>query len=324
MKTVPKILVLGNRGMVGSAIVRELGVSSKSHIITVNRNACDLTQQGEVEKVLKDKKPDEIYFCAGRVGGIYANKEYPAEFIYENLIMQCNVVHGAFNAGIKKLLLLGSSCIYPKHARQPIKENALLTGPLEKTNEPYAIAKIAGIIMCQSYNRQYGNSHFLDYRCVMPTNLYGPGDNYHEKNSHVLPSLIKKIHEAKLRNKKNVILWGTGEVYREFLHVDDLAKACIFVMSISKQKYMKFTSPEARHINVGSGFDLTIKDLASKIKKIVGYNGQIKFDSSFPDGTPRKLMDSSIIQKLGWSPSITLDEGIKKTFKQYLKEKKNE
>jgi len=263
-------------------------------------------------------KPDQIYFAAAKVGGIYANNTYPAEFIYENLMAESNVIHQAWRAGVKKLLFLGSSCIYPKNASQPMSEDALLTGKLEATNEPYAIAKIAGIKLCESYNRQYSSSHGVDYRSVMPTNLYGPGDNYHKVNSHVVPALIRRFHEAKELQSESVTIWGSGSPRREFLYVDDMASACVHVMNMNKNDFLKLIKPMMSHINVGSGSDIEIKELAIKIKEIVGFNGDIIFDKSKPDGTQRKMMDSSLITNLGWKPKISLNEGLLRAYNDYV------
>jgi len=256
-----------------------------------------------------------VYLAAAKVGGIYANNQYPAEFIYQNLMIEANVIHQAWHFGVNRLLFLGSSCIYPKHAKQPIKEDALLTAPLEQTNEPYAIAKISGIKLCESYNRQYG----VDFRSAMPTNLYGPGDNYHEENSHVIPSLILRFHKAKIRNDSSIKVWGSGTPSREFLHVDDIATACIHIMNLSKETYKLNTQEMQSHINVGFGEDVKIIELAELIKDIVGFKGQILFDKSKPDGTPKKLMDSSLLNSLGWKPAIKLSDGLKSTYENFLK-----
>jgi GDP-L-fucose synthase len=314
----PKIFVAGHKGMVGSAIVRLLN-DHDVEIITKDRTELDLLNQDSVQKFFKHKKIDQIYIAAAKVGGIYANNSYPAEFIYENLMVQTNVIHSAFLNGVKKLLFLGSSCIYPKYASQPMKEEDLLAGKLEPTNEPYAVAKIAGIKMCESYNRQYGKSHGVDYRSVMPTNLYGPGDNYHPENSHVIPSLIYRFHKAKINNLENVTIWGTGMPKREFLYVDDLAKAAIHVMNIDKKNYDEQISSESSHINVGSGKELTIKELAETIKEVVDFKGKINFDSSKPDGSFRKLLNSERINKLGFKHKMGLKDGLIKTYQDYIK-----
>jgi len=312
------IYVAGHRGMVGSSIVRNLQAQGFSNIVTKTHAELDLTNQAAVKEFFESEQPDQVYLAAAKVGGIRANNTYPAEFIYDNLMVQSNVIHQAFLSGVKKLLFLGSSCIYPKLALQPMSEDALLTGKLEPTNEPYAIAKIAGIKMCESYNRQYGASHGVDYRSVMPTNLYGPGDNYHPENSHVIPALIKRFHEAKVSNAPEVVIWGTGTPMREFLYVDDMAAACTFVMKLDKESYCNQALPMQNHINVGYGRDITIADLAKTVAKVIGYQGNIAFDSSKPDGTPKKLMDSTKLRNLGWSPLTSLDLGLKKTYVAFL------
>ena len=313
-----KIFIAGHNGMVGSSLVRLLK-NQESEIITKDRNKLDLLNQRDVHNFFKDKKIDQVYLAAAKVGGIYANNTYPAEFIYQNLMIQNNIIHNSFLNGVKKLLFLGSSCIYPKNANQPMKEEALLTGTLEPTNEPYAIAKIAGIKMCESYNRQYGLSHGIDYRSIMPTNLYGPGDNYHPENSHVIPGLIYRFHDAKIKNLESVTIWGTGKPKREFLYVDDMAKASIHLMNVDKKFYDEHISSMCSHINVGSGQDLTIKELVEIIKEVVGYEGLIKFDSTKPDGTSRKFLDSKRISNLGFKPEISLKDGLVKTYQEYLK-----
>ena len=312
-----KIYVAGHRGMVGSAIVRHLKSQGYINIIGRSHQELDLTNQLAVANFFDKEKPDEVYLAAAKVGGIHANNTYPAEFIYDNLMVQNNVIHQAFLSGVKKLLFLGSSCIYPKMTEQPMQENALLTGKLEPTNEPYAIAKIAGIKMCESYNRQYGASHSVDYRSVMPTNLYGPGDNYHPENSHVIPALIRRFHEAKLSNAPEVIIWGTGTPKREFLYVDDMAAASVFVMQLDKALYDQQTEPMLNYLNVGYGSDVTIAELAKAVGKAVGYEGKIAFDPSKPDGTPRKWMDSSKLNQLGWKPLIDLDAGLQQAYKSF-------
>jgi GDP-L-fucose synthase len=313
-----KIYVAGHRGMVGSAIVRELKKKGYQNIVTRTHTELDLTNQAAVQAFFEKEKPDHVYLAAAKVGGIHANNTFPAEFIYQNLMMESNVIHQAFTHGVKKLLFLGSSCIYPKLAPQPMSEDALLTGKLEPTNEPYAIAKIAGIKLCESYNRQYGESHGIDYRSVMPTNLYGPGDNYHPENSHVIPALIRRFHEAKVNNAPEVIIWGTGTPRREFLYVDDMASASVFVMELDKEIYDQHTEPMQSHINVGSGSDITISELAQTIAKVVDYEGIISFDDSKPDGAPRKLMESQRLNQLGWSPSFELGAGLKMTYVEYI------
>ena len=321
MSVHPKIYVAGHRGMVGSAIVRQLLVQGHpaDRIVTRTHAELDLTNQAAVHEFFANEKPDQVYLAAAKVGGIHANNAYPAEFIYQNLMMQANVIDAAFRQGVQKLLFLGSSCIYPKLAPQPMREDALLTGALEPTNEPYAIAKIAGIKLCQSYNRQYGQSHGVDYRSVMPTNLYGPGDNYHPENSHVIPALIRRFHEAKIHKSPVVIVWGTGTPKREFLHVDDMAAASVHVMKLDKATYDQHTQPMLSHINVGSGYDITIKELAETIAKVSGYMGTITFDPGKPDGAPRKLMDSSRLNALGWRAKIDLEVGLKMAYEDFLK-----
>ena len=317
MEKKKNIFIAGHRGMVGSAILRKLKGRNNANLVVRSRNELDLLQQTQVDAFFKGQQIDEVYLAAARVGGIFANKTYPAQFIHENLLIQSNIIHSAFTHGVKKLLFLGSSCIYPKFANQPIRESDLLTGPLEPTNEPYAIAKIAGIKMCESYSRQYGKTHGVDYRSVMPTNLYGPGDSYHPENSHVLPALIRKFHEAKILGQEEVEVWGTGNALREFLHSDDLALGCIFIMNLNVEKYEKVTELGLSHINIGSGKEVSIRDLAHIISKIIGYEGVVKFDSSKPDGTPRKLMDCSIINRLGWSSKIGLREGIIQAYENF-------
>jgi GDP-L-fucose synthase len=309
-----KIYVAGHRGMVGSAIVRNLEAKGLTNIVTRTHAELDLTNQAAVQAFFETEKPEQVYLAAAKVGGIYANKTFPAEFIYQNLMMQNNVIHQAFTSGVKKILFLGSSCIYPKLAPQPMGEDALLTGKLESTNEPYAIAKIAGIKLCESYNRQYGQSHGIDYRSVMPTNLYGPGDNYHPENSHVIPALIRRFHEAKVNKLPEVMIWGTGTPRREFLYVDDMAAASVFVMELDKKTYDEQTDPMQSHINVGFGGDVTITELAEAVGRAVGYEGSIGFDVSKPDGAPRKWMDSSKLNRLGWEAKVTLGEGLKITY----------
>ena len=320
----PKIYVAGHRGMVGSAIVRNLQAKGFNTIVTRTHAELDLTNQAQVAAFFESEKPDQVYLAAAKVGGIHANNTYPAQFIYENLMVQNNVIHQAFASGVKKLLFLGSSCIYPKLAPQPMSEDALLTGKLEPTNEPYAIAKIAGIKMCESYNRQYGGSHGIDYRSVMPTNLYGPGDNYHPENSHVIPALIRRFHEAKLANAPEVVIWGTGTPKREFLYVDDMAAASVFVMDLDKATYYNQTQPMQSHINVGFGSDVTINELAHAVAKATGYQGSISFDSTKPDGSPRKWMDSSRLRSLGWSPLVDLESGLLEAYKTMPHNKKGQ
>ena len=309
-----KVYVAGHRGMVGSAIVRALRARGYQDIVTRTHAELDLADQQAVREFFTREKPGHVVLAAAKVGGILANNTYPAEFIYENLMMEANVVHEACRAGVKKLLFLGSSCIYPVHAEQPMREDALLTGTLEPTNEPYAIAKIAGIKLCESYNRQYG----VDYRSVMPTNLYGPGDNYHPENSHVIPALIRRFHEAKEAGAPKVVIWGTGKPRREFLFVDDMAEASVHVMELDAAAYRANTKERLSHINVGTGEDITIADLARRIAKVVGYEGRIEQDPSKPDGSPRKLMDVSRVKALGWRPRVGLDEGLALAYGDFL------
>ena len=320
MRQTPNIYVAGHRGMVGSAIVRQLLEQGQPAdcIITRTHAELDLTDQAAVRAFFESEKPDQVYLAAAKVGGIHANNTYPAEFIYSNLMVQANVIDAAFRNGVKKLLFLGSSCIYPKLATQPIREDVLLTGTLEPTNEPYAIAKIAGIKLCESYNRQYGESHGVDYRSVMPTNLYGPGDNYHPQNSHVIPALIRRFHEAKVNNAPSVAIWGTGTPKREFLYVDDMASACVHVMTLDKAIYDQHTQPMLSHINVGCGEDITIRDVAETISKTVGYPGEITFDTTKPDGAPRKFMDSSRMNALGWWARVGLEAGLQAAYQDFL------
>jgi GDP-L-fucose synthase len=317
-----KIFVVGHNGMVGSAIVRCLLKKDKeSHIITKDRNKLNLTNQESVKNFFKRKKIDQIYLAAAKVGGIFANNTYPANFIYENLMIQANVINAAFESGIKRLLFFGSSCIYPKFSNQPIKEKDLLTGALEPTNEPYAIAKIAGIKLCESYTRQYGEKYGIDYRSIMPTNLYGPGDNYDLKDCHVIPALIRKFHEAKIKKLSKVLVWGSGRQKREFLYVDDLAEASIVAMNLEKKIYYKNTDFMNSHINVGFGSDLSIKVLANLIKEITHYRGKIVFDISKPDGVKKKLLHNKKILSFGWKPKYSLRDGLKKTYEDFLNNK---
>jgi len=311
MKT---IFVAGHRGMVGSAIVRQLEQDSNNTVLTATHSELDLTNQQAVSEYFAENKIDQVYLAAAKVGGIHANNEYPAEFIYENLMIEANIVHAAHMNDVQQLLFLGSSCIYPKLAPQPMKEDVLLTGELECTNEPYAIAKIAGIKLCESYNRQYGR----DYRSVMPTNLYGENDNFHPENSHVIPALLRRFHEAKLNNDPVVMAWGSGKPMREFLHVDDMAEASIFVMNLDNETYQKETSPMLSHINVGTGVDCTIRELVETVAKVTGYQGQIEFDATKPDGAPRKLMDVSRLERLGWKAQASLEEGLAMTYEWFL------
>lgn len=315
-----KIYVAGHTGMVGSAIIRCLHSSGYHRIITRTRQELDLTDAVSVAEFFQAEKPDQVFIAAAKVGGIHANDVYPAEFIYENLTIATNLIHQSYKSGTKKLLFLGSSCLYPKMATQPIEERSLLSGFLEPTNEPYAIAKIAGIKMCESYNRQYGESDGIDYRCVMPTNLYGPGDNFHENNSHVIPGLMRRFHLAKVQNNAEVLIWGDGSPLREFLYVDDLAEACVFLMNIEKNIFWSKVKPMISHINVGFGSDVSIKDLAYLIADIVGYRGEITFDTTKPTGTPRKLLNSSAIRALGWIPKVDLENGLRNTYKLFVED----
>jgi GDP-L-fucose synthase len=308
------IFVAGHRGMVGSAIVRQLKQDSNNIIVTASRSELDLSNQQAVNDFFAQNKIDQVYLAAAKVGGIHANNEYPAEFIYENLMMEANIIHAAHQKDVQQLLFLGSSCIYPKMAPQPMREDALLTGELECTNEPYAIAKIAGIKLCESYNRQYGR----DYRSVMPTNLYGENDNFHPENSHVIPALLRRFHEAKLNNDPIVKAWGTGKPMREFLYVDEMAEASIFVMNLDGETYQQETQSMLSHINVGTGIDCTIKELTETVAKVVGYQGRIEWDTTKPDGTPRKLMDVSRLERLGWKAQTSLEDGLTKTYAWFL------
>ncbi|KWT90194.1 MULTISPECIES: GDP-L-fucose synthase [unclassified Variovorax] len=311
-----RIFVAGHRGMVGSAIVRCLVEQGYSNIISRSRAELDLTDQAQVRAFFAEEKPQEVYVAAAKVGGIHANNSYPAEFIYSNLMVEANVIHEAWRNGVSKLLFLGSSCIYPRLAAQPMAEDALLTGKLEPTNEPYAIAKIAGIKLCESYNRQYG----CDFRSVMPTNLYGPGDNYHPENSHVLPAMIRRFHEAKLADAPAVVIWGTGSPKREFLYVDDMARACVHVMDLPRETYAACTEVTTSHINVGTGEDLSIAELASLVSEVVGYQGEIRYDAGKPDGAPRKLLDISRIRELGWTPEVSLRDGVTRAYEDFCSE----
>ena len=313
-----RIFIAGHRGMVGGAILRQLQARKDAGadltLITRTSAELDLTNQQAVHDFFQAERPDQVILAAARVGGIVANNSYPAQFIYENLMIECNVIHQAHQAGVQKLLQLGSSCIYPRMAAQPMAEDALLTGTLEPTNEPYAIAKIAGIKLCESYNRQHGT----DYRSVMPTNLYGPGDNFHPENSHVLPALIRRFHAAAQEGAEEVVIWGTGTPMREFLHVDDMAQASLFVMDLDKDTYDRETDPMLSHINVGTGSDVSIADLARMVAEVTGFQGRLGFDTSKPDGTPKKLMDVSRLARLGWSASIPLEQGLRETYAWFL------
>lgn len=309
-----RIFVAGHNGMVGSAIVRQLKLRADVEVITRSRHELDLLDQKAVLDFFASANVDQVYLAAAKVGGIVANNSYPADFIQDNLLIQCNVIGSAFAAGVRELLFLGSSCIYPKLADQPMTESALLTGTLEPTNEPYAIAKIAGIKLCESYNRQHG----VDYRSVMPTNLYGENDNFHPQNSHVIPAMMRRFHEAKQNNDAEVVVWGTGKPMREFLHVDDMAAASVFVMELDSATYAENTEPMLSHINVGTGVDCTIAELAVTMAKVVGFEGNVSFDTSKPDGAPRKLMDVSRLQSMGWTYSLSLEEGLSKTYQWFL------
>jgi GDP-L-fucose synthase len=314
-----KIFVAGHRGMVGSAIVRQLEQQIDVEIIVRTRSELDLTNQQAVREFFETEKIDQVYLAAAKVGGIHANNTYPADFIYENLMIECNIIHSAHLVGIQQLLFLGSSCIYPKLAAQPMQEIALLTGTLEETNEPYAVAKIAGIKLCESYNRQYGR----DYRSVMPTNLYGPNDNFHPENSHVIPALLRRFHEAKLNNDSKVIAWGSGKPMREFLHVSDMAAASIHVMNLDKTLYDENTEPMLSHINVGTGVDCTIRELVETVAKVTGFAGDIEWDSTKPDGAPRKLMNVDRLAALGWKYSYSLEDGLKDAYEWFLENQDN-
>ncbi len=308
------VYVAGHRGMVGSAIVRALRDAGHTHILTPSRAELDLTDQAEVRGFFQIHRPGHVYLAAAKVGGIHANNTYPAEFIYQNLMIEANVIEVAWRQGVERMLFLGSSCIYPRLAPQPMGETALLTGPLEPTNEPYALAKIAGIKLCESFNRQYGT----DFRSVMPTNLYGPGDNYDLASSHVIPALLRKFHEARLGDAQGVEIWGSGAPRREFLHVDDMAAACLYVMGLDKSIYQTHTEPMLSHLNVGVGTDVSIRELAETIKKVVGFKGVLRFDTDKPDGTPRKLLDVSRLAGLGWRASIELEHGLRNAYQWYV------
>ncbi|MCK2150073.1 GDP-L-fucose synthase [Marinobacter alexandrii] len=312
--TKQRIFVAGHKGMVGSALIRQLGRDQTAELVTRDRAELNLLDQAAVQQFFEQENIDQVYLAAAKVGGIHANNTYPAEFIYENLVIEANIIHAAHMADVQKLLFLGSSCIYPKMARQPMKEEALLTGALESTNEPYALAKIAGIKLCESYNRQYGR----DYRSVMPTNLYGQNDNFHPENSHVIPAMIRRFHEAKAVGSSQVVVWGSGKPMREFLYVDDMAAASVHVMNLDDETYLANTQPMLSHINVGTGVDCTIRELAETMKRVVGFDGELVFDTSKPDGTPRKLMDVSRLKALGWEASISLETGLQQTYQWFL------
>lgn len=309
-----RIFIAGHNGMVGSAIARRLKIVGDNKLITRTRESLDLLNQKAVQDFFVSEKIDQVYLAAAKVGGIHANNTFPAEFLYENLMIEANIIHAAHQGGVQKLLFLGSSCIYPKHAQQPMKEEALLTGTLEPTNEPYAISKIAGIKLCESYNRQYGR----DYRSVMPTNLYGPGDNFHPENSHVIPGLLRRFHEAVQNGSSEVIIWGSGKPMREFLHVDDMAAASVYVMNLEPNIYGSCTEPMLSHINVGTGKDCTIRELAETIARVAGFKGRLIFDQTKPDGTPRKLLDVSRLRHLGWRATINLEEGLRDAYRWFL------
>ena len=309
-----KIYIAGHRGLVGSAIVRQLESRGYSNLIMRTHNDLDLTSQADVQNFLKQEKPEYVILAAGKVGGIYANNIYPADFIYNNIMIEANVINSAYENKVKRLLFLGSTCVYPKAVEQPMREEAILTDVLEPTNEPYALAKIAGIKLCESYNRQHGT----DFRSVMPTNLYGINDNFHPENSHVIPALMHRFHKAKVNNNKEVVVWGTGEAMREFLYVDDMVEASLFVLELDKETYKANTKPMLSHINVGTGLDVTIREMAETMKAVVGFEGVLTFDTSKPDGAPRKLIDISRLSNLGWNYSINLEDGLRKTYKWYL------
>jgi GDP-L-fucose synthase len=320
MKKDSKIYIAGHRGLVGSAIMRQLKSRGFNNLITQTHSELDLTSQSEVQKFFQDQKPDYVILAAAKVGGIHANNTYPAEFIYENMMIEANVIDAAYRNGVERLLFLGSTCIYPKAVQQPMREDALLTGVLEPTNEPYALAKIAGIKLCESYNRQYGTN----FRSVMPTNLYGINDNFHPENSHVIPALMRRFHEAKLNNDSEVMVWGSGNAMREFLYVDDMAEASLFVLELDDDIYCSNTKPMLSHINVGTGVDVTIREMAETMKRVVGFKGELKFDASKPDGAPRKLIDVSRLTSMGWRYSVDLEDGLKKTYIWYLENEESQ
>ena len=310
-----KIYIAGHRGLVGSAIVRQLKIRGFNNLLMRTHKELDLSSQAEVQDFFKRERPDYVILAAAKVGGIHANNTYPADFIYQNMMIEANVINSAYKNKVKRLLFLGSTCIYPRSVKQPMREDALLTDILEPTNEPYALAKIIGIKLCESYNRQ----HDTDFRSVMPTSLYGINDNFHSKDSHVIPALMSRFHKAKENNDNEVLVWGTGNAMREFLYVDDMAKASLFVLELDKKTYQANTKPMLSHINIGTGQDVTIQEMAETMKKVVGYNGRLTFDVTKPDGAPRKLIDVSKLKKMGWKYSVNLEEGLKKTYKWYLK-----
>ncbi len=311
-----KIYIAGHRGLVGSAIIRELEKQGFNNLITRTHKELDLINQAEVRSFFQQEKPDYVILAAAKVGGIHANNVYPADFIYQNMMIEANVIHSAYEYQVKRLLFLGSTCIYPKAVQQPMREDALLTDVLEPTNEPYALAKIAGIKLCESYNRQ----HSTDFRSVMPTNLYGINDNFHPENSHVIPALMRRFHEAKINNDAEVIVWGSGKAMREFLFVDDMAQASLFVLALNEETYQANTKPMLSHINVGTGVDVTIREMAQTMKQVVGFKGKLVFDTTKPDGAPRKLIDVARLSKMGWQYSVTLEEGLAQTYQWYLEQ----
>ncbi len=311
-----KIYIAGHRGLVGSAIIRELEKQGFNNLITRTHKELDLINQAEVQSFFQQEKPDYVILAAAKVGGIHANNVYPADFIYQNMMIEANVIHSAYEYQVKRLLFLGSTCIYPKAVQQPMREDALLTDVLEPTNEPYALAKIAGIKLCESYNRQ----HSTDFRSVMPTNLYGINDNFHPENSHVIPALMRRFHEAKINNDAEVIVWGSGKAMREFLFVDDMAQASLFVLALNEETYQANTKPMLSHINVGTGADVTIREMAQTMKQVVGFKGKLVFDTTKPDGAPRKLIDVARLSKMGWQYSVTLEEGLAQTYQWYLEQ----
>jgi len=308
-----KIYIAGHRGLVGSAIVRQLESRGFTNLLMRTHKELDLTNQVQVQTFFKQEKPDYVILAAAKVGGIHANNTYPADFIYQNIMIEANVINSAYESKVRRLLFLGSTCIYPKAVKQPMREDALLTDVLESTNEPYALAKIAGIKLCESYNRQHG----MDFRSVMPTNLYGVNDNFHPENSHVIPALMRRLHEAKINNDTEVVVWGTGNAMREFLYVDDMAEASLFALELDEKTYQANTKPTLSHINVGTGKDVTIKEMAEAMKEVVGYKGNLTFDTTKPDGSPRKLIDVSRLSNMGWKYSIDLEDGLKKTYNWY-------